>query len=277
MLDCRDGKAGVAEQVKWSQPGPGVGQILIDAAPLNILGSEAWQHFEKALEELHAQGSRVVVVGSSVEGYFMAHGSLRRILDVFTGRDAGDVDAQRRVLRALDGGPMVSIAAVDGQAWGGGAELCWACDLRVASSAASFAQPEVNIGLTPGWGGATKVAHLAGEAAALRLILDGRPIAGGEAKELGLVHRLVDAGRALEEAIEWAKWLASRPAWALEANKALVKSTRSVSLRDALRKELETFATCASRPETLALIAAAQDRYDIGEDSYGAFGITPSP
>ena len=263
----------MAEHVKWSQPGPRVGLVLLDAPPRNILDSEAWQQFEQALDELREHGSSVVVVGSSIEGFFMAHGSLRRILDVFTGGEAGDVDAQRRVLRMLDSGPMVSMAAVDGQAWGGGAELCWACDLRVASPAASFAQPEVNLGLTPGWGGATKVAHLAGEASALRLVLDGRPVAGEEAHQLGLVHRVVDSGNVLEEAIEWAAWLASRPSWALEANKRLVKSARTSSLRDALRKEMETFAECASLPETLALIRSAQERYDAGGDSFDAFGL----
>jgi enoyl-CoA hydratase/carnithine racemase len=219
----------------------------------------------------------VVVIGSVVDRFFMAHGSLERILDVFTGGSGGDVDAQRRVMRELDSGPMVSIAAVDGQAWGGGAELCWACDLRVASPAASFAQPEVNIGLTPGWGGATKVAHLAGEGAALRLVLDGRPISGEEASRLGLVHRVARDQDALSEAIGWAEWIASRPPWALTANKALVKGARTLSLRDGLRKEIETFAECASRPEALALIRDAQARYDAGGDSYEAFGLPAGP
>ena len=264
----------MGQQVKWSEPRPGVGQVVLDAPPRNVLASEAWQDFEAALTALSTRGVRVVVVASAVDGFFMAHGSLERIIEVFTGGDGGDVDAQRRVLRQLDIGPMVSIAAIDGQAWGGGAELCWACDLRVASAVASLAQPEVNIGLTPGWGGATKVAHLAGEAAALRLVLDGRPVVGDEALTLGLVHRVVDAGGVLEEAIDWAEWLASRPPWALAANKELVKGTRTRSLRDGLRKEIETFAECASRPEALALIRDAQARYDAGEDSYGAFGIS---
>jgi len=261
------------EQVRWSEPLPGIGQVLLDAPPRNILGSEAWQRMESALEDLRSRGCRVVVIGSAVDGFFMAHGSLKRIIDVFTGGSAGDVDAQRRVMRELDTGPMVSIAAIDGQAWGGGAELCWACDLRVASPAASFAQPEVNIGLTPGWGGATKVAHLAGEAAALRLVLDGRPISGEEAWRLGLVHRMARDGDALGEAIGWAAWLADRPPWALTANKALVKGARTLTLREGLRKELETFAACASRPEALQLIREAQARYDAGRDSHDAFGL----
>lgn len=248
----------------------------MDAPPRNILDSASWQQVETALDELRDAGVRIVVIGSAVDGFFMAHGSLERIIEVFTGGSGGDVDAQKRVMRELDGGSMVSVAAIDGQAWGGGAELCWACDLRVASTEASFAQPEVNIGLTPGWGGAAKVAHLAGEAAALRLSLDGRPISAEEASSLGLVHRVVPRGNALAEAIEWATWLAGRPPWALAANKALVKGIRSLPLREALRKEIETFAECASRPDALELIRGAKNRYDAGGDSYDAFGV-PRP
>lgn len=263
----------MAQQVHISEPSSGVGQLVLDAPPRNTLDSESWREVEAALAELREGGARVVVIGSSVDGFFMAHGSLQRIIDVFSGGSGGDVDAQRRVMRELDTGSMISVAAINGQAWGGGAELCWACDLRVASTSASFAQPEVNIGLTPGWGGASKVAHLAGEAAAIRLVLDGRPISADEASTLGLVHRVVPPGEALDVATDWAVWLASRPAWALVANKALVKGARGIPLRDALRREIETFAQCASRPEALALVREAQSRYDAGSDSYEAFGI----
>lgn len=74
-----------------------------------------------------------------------------------------------------------------------------------------------------------------------------------------------------------AEWLASRPVWALEANKTLRSASRTVSLRDALRRELETFVACASRPDTRALIAVAHDLYDAGGDSYDAFGLTQPP
>lgn len=266
----------MAARVRVSRPCAGVGEVLLDAPPRNILDSEAWEDFEAALGELRDSGARVVVIGSAVEGFLMAHGSLRRVIDVFTGVPAGDVDSQKRVMRELDSGPMVSIAAIDGQAWGGGAELCWACDLRVASTVASFAQPEVNIGLTPGWGGISKVAYLAGEAAALRLALDGRPISADEALQLGLAHRVVPRGDALRAATEWARWLAGRPPHALAANKALVKEIRTLPLREALRMEIETFAACASRPDTLELIKGAQERYDAGADSYDAFGVPRS-
>lgn len=202
----------VEQRLHVSNPADGVGQILIDAPPRNVPLPPLWQQFEAALEELRESGHRVVVVGSSVEGYFIGHGSLESIISYFSGEEVGgDTMAQPRVSRELDRGPMISIAAVDGQAWGGGAELSWACDLRVASEAATLAQPEVNIGLTPGFGGAAKLARLAGEAAALRVCLDGRPIGATEAQALGLVHRVVPPGGALDAAVEWGAWLAQHP------------------------------------------------------------------
>jgi enoyl-CoA hydratase/carnithine racemase len=262
--------------VQTSMPEPGVGLLRLNNPPMNMGDPPLFSAMERALNEFQAAGARVVVIASSLPGYFVAHGSLERIVGFFEdGADAGqgDVRAQVHVMRTLDRGDMVSIAAVDGQAWGGGAELLWACDLRVVSPQASIAQPEVNVGVTPGWGGAAKVARIAGEAAALRLVLDGRPIDGAEAYRLGLAQRLATGCSAEEEALRWAGWLASRPAWALQANKALVKAQRDRPLKDALRIELGAFAEQAQRPESRELMRRAVERYAAGGDSFDAFDL----
>lgn len=262
------------EAIRVSCPAHGVGQLLIDAPPRNFGTYELFAQLEQGLAELRDAGARVVVVGSAVNGYFMAHGSLTSVVATFgEGRIDGDPGVHARTLRELDRGEMISIAAIDGQAWGGGAELAWACDLRVASTSATFAQPEVNVGVTPGLGGAAKLAQIAGEATCLRLVLDGRPVGAEEAWRLGLVHRLATDGTAVDAALEWATWLADRPAWGLKACKNLVKAGRDVGLRDALRHELETFAEYCSRSDSLELIRAAQARYDAGGDSYDAFQL----
>jgi enoyl-CoA hydratase/carnithine racemase len=268
----------MAAEVRAGIVDPGVGEIVIDVPPRNVLGPGHFGLLEAALADLRASGARVVVVTSAVEGAFIGHGSLEGIISFFSGggEAAGDVGAQQRVLRELDRGPMISIAAVDGQAWGGGAELCWCCDLRVASRSATFAQPEVTIGLVPGWGGATRIARMAGEATALRLVLDGRPVDGAEAARLGLVHQVTEEGRARDDALGWARRLVDQPPGSLAAVKDLVKGARPLSLRDALRRDLDTFVGQASRPEVLDLVRAAQARYDEGGDSYDAFGL-PRP
>jgi len=265
------------EKVRLGFPADGVATLLLDDPPHNFGSNELFLGLERGLRQARERGARVAVVGSAVDGYFLAHGSLGEVARMFGDRELpDDPGVHGRVLRELDRGPMVSIAAVDGQAWGGGAELAWACDLRVASERASFGQPEVNVGVTPGLGGAAKLARLAGEAVALELVLDGRPVSARDAYRLGLVARLVEDGSAVDAAVEWATWLASRPSWALAANKALVKAARDTPLRDALRAELESFVTHASRPDALGLIRAGQARYDAGGDSFDAFGL-PRP
>lgn len=259
--------------IQVTEPAPHVGKLLIARPPFNILGPGEFELMERAISGLKERDCRVVVIGSAIPNYFIGHGSLEGIIQFFDGgQPTGDPLAQNRLYRELDRGPLISIAAIDGQCWGGGAELAWACDFRVASTAATFAQPEVNIGLTPGWGGAVKTARLFGEAVALRLALDGRPLDGSTAHRLGIVHEIVP-GDPIPAALELARWLAGRPPEALRANKELIKSSRDLPLKDALQRELQTFAGLAAQPATMERIKRAQSVYDAGGDSESAFGL----
>lgn len=260
--------------VHVTTPDEGVAQILIDTGPRNFSTFAKNVELLEALERVRDDGARVVVVGSAVDGTFVGHGYLPDVIATFTGgTPSGDPLAGGRGFVELDTGPLVSIAAVDGPAWGHGAELAWACDLRVASRRATFGQPEVNIGTIPGSGGTVRLTRLVGEATALRLVLDGRPIDAEEARRLGLVQRLTEPGAALEEALTWARWLASRPAGALAAAKRAIKGARDLPVDEALRHELGIFIERLSDPDVLANVRAAHERYEDGADTPGAFGI----
>lgn len=264
-------------KVRYSTPDPGVALLLVDAPPMNFNTVGLMEELERGLLRARDKAMRVVVIGSAVAGYFIAHGHLREVVASLGGvgePPAGDPAAHIRVHRELDTGPMVSIAAVDGQAWGGGAELAWACDLRVASEAASFGQPEVMVGV-PTLGGAARIARLAGEAAAKRVVLDGRPVTGADAFRLGLVQRMVDDGSALDESLRWARWLARHPPGALSLTKESITGGRELSLRDALRRETSTFIAQFARPDVVQRALKIQQRYDAGADSREAFGIDP--
>ena len=264
----------MSEVVHLDFPSDGVACILQNTGPHNFSTFEANEQMLAALEQARADGARVVVVGSRLDGHFAGHGWLPDVIETFTGgTPSGDPFAGWRGFTELDTGPMVSIAAVDGAAWGHGAELAWACDFRVVSTRATFGQPEVNIGVCPGSGGTVRLVRLVGEATALRLVLDGRPIDGAEASRLGLCHRLVGPGEALEEALRWAEWLASRPAGALAACKRAVKGARGLPFDDALRHESAVFIELLSRSETIDRLREAQARYDDGADTHAAFGI----
>jgi enoyl-CoA hydratase/carnithine racemase len=256
-----------------SLPHPGVAQILLDSGPMNFQTWTLMERLEESLVAARDQEARVVVIGSAVDGYFQAHGHIGNVVATFSGKEVdGDPMAGVRVQKELDTGPMVSIAAIDGQAWGGGAELAWSCDLRVASADATLGQPEVMIAASPA-GGAARIAHLAGEATAKRIVLDGRPVGGAEAHRLGLVHRLTPSGGAVPEALEWAKWLAGRPPGALATAKRAVVGARGLALRDALRAETAMFVERLSTSEIQVLALEVQTRYDEGADSYAAFKL----
>lgn len=98
----------------------------------------------------------------------------------------------QEVFTALEDAPQATIAAIDGVAYGGGLELAMACDIRLASPAARFGQPEVTLGNLPGWGGTQRLPRLVGEGRALEMILTGEPISAERAEQIGLVNHLHD-------------------------------------------------------------------------------------
>lgn len=167
---------------------------------------------------------------------------------------------------------MVSISAMDGQAWGGGFLLALSCDFRVASERTTVGQPEITAGVTTAGEGA-RIARLAGEAAAKRLLLDGRPLDAAEAHRLGLLDRVVPAGEALSAALEWAKWLARRQPGDLTLVKEAVIGGRDLTLAEALKRETGLFVSKFADPSVVSRLMEVQRRYDEGADSYEAFGI----
>lgn len=266
----------MAQSIQVSMPAEGVAQLLQDTGPRNFSTFAANEALLAALREVAADGARIVVVGAAGDRPFPGHGWLPDLVETFTGgTPSGDPLAGWRAFTELDTGPMVSIAAVDGPAWGHGAELAWACDLRVASDRATFGQPEVAVGTVPGSGGTVRLRRLVGESTCLRLVLDGRPIDAADAHRLGLVHRVTAAGGALAEAVRWATELARWPAGALEACKRAVKGGRDLVAAEALRHEGGIFIERLSQPDVLDRIRAVQARYEAGAETPEAFDLAP--
>ncbi len=125
-----------------------------------------------------------------------------------------------RMMGAVEDCPKPFVAAVTGNAIGGGQELCLACDLRVAGEGSTFGQVEVNIGSIPSWGGTQRLARTVGVAYAKDLIYTGRLVGAREAFERGLVSRLVPDERVLEEALSLAQRIAEQAPLAIEASKS---------------------------------------------------------
>jgi enoyl-CoA hydratase/carnithine racemase len=127
-----------------------------------------------------------------------------------------------RVFGRLAALPMPTVAAIDGMAFGGGLELALSCDLRVASSAARFALPEVKIGIVPGWGGAGRLAALVGASRAKQMALTGTPIDADTALRWGLVNEVVEPDALQTRALALAEAIAAGPRLAVQVTKQLV-------------------------------------------------------
>ena len=122
--------------------------------------------------------------------------------------------------RLLETGPQPSIAAVNGLALGGGCELALACDIRYCASTAKLGQPEVNLGIIPGWGGTQRLARVCGTGIAKDLILTGRPVDAAEALRIHLVSAVFEPAELMAKTMETARLLAAKGPLALAAAKA---------------------------------------------------------
>ncbi len=133
------------------------------------------------------------------------------------------------------------VAAVSGYALGGGCELALLCDVIVASRTAELGQPEVMLGIIPGGGGTQRLAHVLGKQRAMELVLTGRRITAEEAERFGLVNRVTDPTRWLEEAIELAEVIARRPPVAVRLGKQAVLAAFEAGLSAGLEHERRLF------------------------------------
>ncbi len=133
------------------------------------------------------------------------------------------------------------VAAVNGIAFGGGCELTLACDVRIASTAARFGQPEIKLGIIPGWGGTQRLPRLIGRSAAIELLLTGDPIDAARALALGLVSRVVEPDELLGAAIDVARKFAAQAPLALAATKRAVADGLDRPLSEGLDAERREF------------------------------------
>lgn len=257
-----------------TRPSEGVALITMDLSEIG--GFVSWAGvgaLAGALEEAREGGARVSIVASAFDGHWLEHAWLPDLWNMAEGQPTtGDAADWQRALHELAGTTVVTIAAVSGDCSGGGAELGWACDLRIAEEQAHFAQPEVMLGLTTGIGGTTRLARLIGRTATAEMVLDGAPMTAQRIYELGGVNRVVATGTAVDEAVAWANRLARRPPLALATSKQILIDNDDLHLTEALANEQKLFGTTAvSRPGRDGM-RAAQARLARGESVRDVYG-----
>lgn len=262
------------DHVRLERPREGVAVVTYTHPEIRNHGD--WKgvgEIADALAEAREGGARVAVLASGVDGHWIEHAWLTDLHHMLTGQPtSGDGAGWFRALHELTKTPMVSIAAISGDCSGGGAELGWACDLRIAEAQATFGQPEVQIGVATGVGGTCRVSRLIGRTATAELVLDGTPFTAERMLALGALNRVVATGRALETSLAWASRLADRPPEALATLKQMLIESDNRHLDDALAHEQKLFQGLVTRPGAQARMRAVQDRFDAGETLSEVYG-----
>lgn len=264
----------MGSRVNLSYPREGVALVVMNDPPKNFGSYVLLAELEERLHEADQGNARVVVLASDVSGYFMAHAWLTDVLGAYEEppRVTGDPLLWRRVTALLERGPLVSIGCNNGQAWGGGAEISWACNLRTAARSAHYAQIEAILGVIPGGGGTVRLSRLAGQSQAMEIFLTAEPVPAARLAELGIVNRLFDDDELRESTLDWAAMIATRPKRALQACKRGILQTWDLGQEDALRLEGYIFNSTMRAP-TLAKMAEVQAAYDRGADSWEAYDL----
>lgn len=217
-----------------------VAVVTLANPPVNALGEAFITDLGRVLDWLEAEPEvRVAVVRSAVEGYFAAGADLK----LLAGADDIALDHYltrvRESIERLAALPVVTIAAVEGRALGGGLELAMACSLRVAAEGSALGLPEVRLGVLAAGGGTQRLPRLVGRGRALDLLLTGRAVDAGEAMRIGLVDRVAARGEAEAEASSLATELATHSKPALAAVLRCADAARDEPLERGLGVEGE--------------------------------------
>jgi enoyl-CoA hydratase/carnithine racemase len=231
--------------------------------PENVIGFADLAELDEALARgADDDRTRVIMLTGGLPGYFIAHADLADVSALTHGTPAGPYGPQAwdRALRRIAAIPQPVIAAVNGQAWGGGLELALGCLMRVASEAAHFRFPEVAAGAIPGAGGTQRLPRLIGLPQAARLILGGGLVMAGHALDLGLVDAVLPEPGFLDAALEWAGPFAAQPRHSLFAAKRALVSGTQLRLDQGLALEQDLFRAALASSETRAMSARAHPR-----------------
>ena len=224
---------------------------------LNALSLDLLRELRERLHELaHDGDARVVILTGAGERAFIAGADIKYMsgMSVLEAREWGGLGHE--TARLLETMRKPTIAAINGFALGGGCELALACDLRFASTSARFGQPEINLGIIPGWGGTQRLARATSLGFAKELILTGRTVDAEEAERRGLVTAVYEPGELLAKTLETARLLAEKSSIAL----AYAKEASNLALQGAheanLAQEATLFATAFSTEDQKEGMAA---------------------
>jgi enoyl-CoA hydratase/carnithine racemase len=219
--------------------------ITLDHPPVNALNSQTVKDLDAALDRaLEDDAVKVIIVTGAGRTVFVAGADIKEFDQI------RDTDHAEELLRAghavfskIETSKKPVIAAINGICLGGGLEMAMACHIRVAGDRARIGQPEINLGIIPGWGGTQRLPRIVGPSVAAEMILTGDPLRAQEAYRLGLVNKVVPMSDVLKEAVDLARKIAGKSAVAIGCAMEAIERGRHLALAEAMEVEIEGWRT----------------------------------
>jgi enoyl-CoA hydratase/carnithine racemase len=213
--------------------------ITVDHTPINTLDTQTLSELEEALDEFTANSIyKVAIISGGDKVIFVSGADISEAVELFaSGKIKDFILRGQRLFRKISECPKPVLAAINGLALGGGMELAMACHLRVMGDLAKLAQPEINLGIIPGWGGTQMLPKIVGNAKAREMILTGESISAQEAYRLNLVNMVVPRSEVMNTSKKLARKIAGKSSLAIRAAMDSIRMGSQLQAEDGLAYE----------------------------------------
>jgi enoyl-CoA hydratase/carnithine racemase len=243
--------------------------LTLDHPPVNALNRATMQDLSEAVDEVIANPEvKAVVITGAGQIAFVAGADINELTTITTAERSTEAARHgQAVFTKIENAPKPFIAAINGVALGGGMELAMACHLRVIGDRAKMGQPEISLGIIPGWGGTQRLPRIVGKAKAIELILTGDQITAQEAYRLNLVNKVVPGGEVLKTARDLGKKIAQKGAVTIRAALDAITNGSAKPLPEGLEYEASQFAVLFETEDMREGVAAfLQKRQPVFKD-----------
>ena len=249
------------ETILFRKEGPIAYVTINRPKAMNALNMQVLEELGQVLDEIEADRSIRVVIFTGEGRAFVAGADIAQMRD-FTPMQSRELALMgSEVMKRIDVLEAVTIAAINGFALGGGCELALSCDIRIASEKASFGQPEVALGITPGFSGTQRLPRVVGQAKAKEMILTGDPISAAEAERIGLVNKVVAPESLMDEAETMAQRILKNAPIAVRYANAAIQRGSEQDIETGITIESSFFDMCfATEDQTEGMTAFLEKR-----------------
>jgi 3-hydroxypropionyl-coenzyme A dehydratase len=217
---------------------------------LNAMNMDAAKELTEVFENLGKDDTvKVIILTGEGDKAFSAGADIEYMSKISADESEEYAKLGQLVTGTVENVKQPTIAAINGFALGGGCELAMSCDIRIAANTAKLGQPEVTIGIPPGWGGTQRLMRIVGIAKAKEMVFTGKMIKAEEAREIGLVNQVVELSTLMDETMKMAKTIAGNSSIAVRMSKAAMNKGRNADLDTGLGIELLAWRNCFTHPD----------------------------